>query len=177
MVAASAANAPTLQAAARALASPGLSRSLEVARQAVASEGFRAATVNARRFSQQISQQILELQIPDIEVRVKTLAADTVADPDAALEWASDDVVGVPDGWEAIPAIASTLSPARKRELVLRIASLLAAAVVYAKVMVGIEPGTSDAAAGAMLALAWLYHTVLASIEDVENTLRDDTAD
>jgi hypothetical protein len=153
-----------------------LASSLQTAREAFASPAFQAAAANWAP----TSLQRIEVELPSIQPLLDNVDAETVADPDTALGWVAEDLDEIPDGWDAIPGIWSTLTPGRRRELRNRVLALLVAVYVYAAALATETEGEADmltddapALVGVWVMLSFLYSSVVGAIEDAEEKLRE----
>jgi hypothetical protein len=187
MVKATAANQRAIQLAARNLRNPDVARSIEALKNAVSTPQFRSAAESWARLSDprllaavdtwtQVAEDFAERDRDDVEPRLEELDEETVRDPDVALEWAATELDEVPDGWEAVPLIASTLSPARRRELYLRVAALALAAYIFVSALVDESEGSEGTKLIVFwLALGWLYQSVATAIDDADDDLKSST--
>jgi hypothetical protein len=111
-----------------------------------------------------------------LQPQFRDLAPEVVLQPSVAIaEIIAPDLDAPPDGWAAVPVVAATLSPARRRDLLGRVAGLVLVACFYARALAG---SSTDVAAErlleALLAAWYVYASVLSAIEVAERTLAED---
>jgi hypothetical protein len=105
-------------------------------------------------------------------------SVDVVADAPTAFAEVLAPAFGdsVPDGVAGIPIVWSHLSPARRRDVVVRLAILLAVALIYIRALTR-DSDELAALVGALATSALAYATVMTAIEEADATLaaeRDD---
>jgi hypothetical protein len=159
------ANQETLQAAFSKIDTSELQRAAEVANRAIRSMGIQAQADQWRILGERIDQ----LRLFDARKRLDDLDPATASDPELALEWATEDVTEeVPGDWAEVPEIAPRLPAPLRRELALRVGTLVVAIYIFAAALAQQDGDEIPTLLQAWIAIGSLYSIVLSAIEDAE---------